>query len=777
MNAHAIPSARTRVFGRDVEIEAVRDRLIHGDRRVLTLVGAGGIGKTTLAYEVARAAKSAFPDGVLVVDLTRLTSADDVATAWVDAMGITDHGRDPRVLLEEVLAPRQLLVVVDNCEHVIAGVAGLVDALLDVCPDLRVLATSRAPLKVRGESVQPVAPVGLPSTEAVDGTRLGLLAAVPSVALFEDRARAAAPSFRLTAGNAGAVVDICRRVDGLPLAIELAAALASTLSPAEIDARLARDGGLRNLEGGASDRHRTLEATLDWSHDLLDPPTQALFRRLSIFVAGWTLDGADKVCALGEDVSTVLPRLTQLVEHSLVLREETSGRSRYRMLAPIAAYAAARLDASDERPAITLAHASYLVMHTTSPTPFGETDRGWLERITAEYDGTRAALRTAQAAGPAPVALALLGNLLGFWRIRGSLREGLVELDRTLAMLGTEPSRPRAIFLTAKVDFLQVSGRLEEAIELSHEAEAAGAALGDPAIGRTAIALRAIALREVGAFDASRAAFDDAAVLLAADHNDLADAFWNAGVGALELRRDDLDAARRHLERSVELFRKAPSWYLGRVWIDLATVARRQGDRSAAHEHVRAGLAWLHAHEATAEALVGIEEAAVLAIDDRDPARAATLLGAATALRDATAITPSAAVQVGRDTAIDQARGALDARRFRTAWARGRGMSLGDVVAFQTVPGGALNGGTRSRLPHGPDLTPRERDIAALVAEGLTNRQIAERLVIATGTARIHVERILGKLGLTSRVQIATWHLSAATTLNESAAPSVAGTH
>jgi predicted ATPase/DNA-binding NarL/FixJ family response regulator len=775
LNAFPVFRPRARVFGRDADVERVRERLIHGDRRVLTLVGAGGVGKTTLAYEVARAAESAFPDGVRVVDLTRVTSPDDVAITWVHALGISDRGRDPRDLLGEVLAPRQLLVVVDNCEHVIAGVAALVDALMDVCPDLRVLATSRAPLKVRGESVQPVSPVALPSPGEIDGTRLPMLAAVPSIALFEERATAAAPSFRLTEENAAAVVDICRRVDGLPLAIELAAALSSTLSPAEIAAHLARDGGLRSLQGGASDRHRTLEATLDWSHDLLDPPTQALFRRLAVFIAGWTLEGAENVCTLGEEASTVLPRLTQLVEHSLVLREETAGRSRYRMLAPVAAYAGARLDASGERGAVTLAHALYLVKHTTSPTPVGQTDRGWLDRITAEYDDTRAAFRTAQLTGPAPVAMGFLVNLLGFWRIRGFLREGLVELDRVLATLGTTPSPPRAIFLTVKVDFLTTSGRPDLAIELSHEAEAAGAATGDALIRRTAIALRAIALREVGDLDASRAAFDEAAVMLTADYSDLADAFWSAGVGTLELRRDNLDQAKRHLDRAVESFGKAPSWFLGRVRIDLATVARRQGDRAAAREHLREGLAWLQAHQATAEALVGIEEAAVLALDDRDPTRAATLLAAATALRDATAITPSTAVRHVRDTAVDQARDAMDARRFRAAWARGRGMSLGDVVAFLELADGAMNGATRRRVPHGPDLTPRERDIAALVAEGLTNPQIAERLVISTGTARIHVERILGKLGLTSRVQIATWYLSAGATPNGHAVPSAVG--
>lgn len=760
----ALPARRTRLIGREPEIQAIRDRVLHGDRRLVTLTGAAGTGKTTLALETARALEPLLPDGAWFVDLTAVREPDAVVLAWCAVLGILDQGRPPIEALADHLAARQVLIVLDNCEHLLPALAGTVDRLLDACLDLRILATSRSPLRVRGESVHAVPPIEVPPPDAADD--LARLARVESVQLFVERAMAADRSFALTSSTGAAVASICRRLDGIPLAIELAAANASVLSAVEIDERLATSGGLGGTTsadgpngsdrtvGDGQDRQRTMEATLGWSHDLLRPAAQALFRRLAVFSGGWTLDAAEQVGSLGEDRASVVPLLATLVDHSMVVREGVGSRSRYRMLAPIAEYARSRLAASGELGPASMAHARYYLELTMSASAtIGSNVPEDVDRVIEEHENLLVAVRFAEVAGILPLRLGLLRNLLVFWRIRGHLRWGVRELEAALPEV-PEGSFEQGLLLGVLAEFAQLLGEYELSDERAKKAEAIVAAIGDVVGQRTAIGLQGLAAAGRGDLEGALAEYDRARPLVDAVPSDLGYAFWHAGVGRFKLAQGDLVAARHHLELANEHFGRAPSAYHGRVLNQLGVVARLTGDLDRATSLLRQAIELLRRYGATLEIILCLEDIARLEVERRAPRRAATLLAAAARLRDATGAKPPVPDRAELNREIERIRSMLPAREFDAAWSRGLDLDVEAAAALATA---APEGDEAVSPPRGSALTPREREIAELVALGLSNREIGERLVISGGTVKIHVERILSKLGRTSRVQIATW--------------------
>jgi predicted ATPase/DNA-binding CsgD family transcriptional regulator len=748
-----LPARRVRVIGRQAEIQAVRERLLHGDRRVVALTGVAGTGKTTVALEVARSIEPLMPDGAWFVDLTVVPDADAIARAIGTALGLVDQERSALEALAAHLTTRQALIVLDNCEHLLPALASIVDALLDRAPDLRILATSRATLRVRDESVHPVAPFAVPPSDVADVERL---AASDAVQLFVERATGVDPHFELTPGTALAAASICRRVDGIPLAIELAAASAGTLTTLEIDERLAAAGTLGPMHEGTEARpERTMEAALDWSHDLLDPEAQALFRRLSVFSGGWSLEAAEQVGAFGAEAGLVLPTLGRLVAHSLVMREVDGERSRYRMLAPVHEYAARRLAASDEHEATSQAHATYFVRYTTSAYPsIGQCLPEDVDRLDAEHENALAAIRLAAQTGVVPVRLALILNLVPLWRVRGHLHLAVGQLETAMAATDAN-SKERAVVRGVLAEFLNVLGDYDAAEEHARAGEAGFMAAGVPLGVATMLAQQGLAAAGRGDVEAALAAYARARPLVESAGNDLTWAYWEAAVGRFELARGNLDAAASHLEEADRRFRLVPSWYHGRALAMLGVVAQRRGDIDRARTLLVEGLTSLRAYGATVDAIGCVEDMARLAFSQGEPQRAATLLAAATGLRDATAAAASLPERVQLDADIDRVRSALPRAVFEAAWGAGLGLSLDQATAFATSGRPTLASG---RGRSGADvLTPREREIADLVALGLSNRAIADRLVIAPGTVKIHVERILGKLGRTSRVQIATW--------------------
>jgi non-specific serine/threonine protein kinase len=394
----------------------------------LTLSGAGGSGKTRLALEVARDLIEAYPDGVWLVELAPLSEEALVPMALAEALKVPERPAEPIAdTLVEVLGDRHLLLVMDNCEHLIGAAAGLADRLLDSCPRVRILATSREALGVEGEIRWVVPPLSAPEVQGTSSSEE--LEAYESVRLFVERARGRDSSFLLSPENAVAVAEICSRLEGIPLAIELAAARVGTLSLEQISERLG--GSLELLTHGgrtAVPRQQTLKGALDWSHDLLSEPERVLFRRLSTFAGGWILEASEAVGAGdGVEEGEVLDLLYGLAEKSLVVAKGSDqGGVRYRLLEPIRQYALEKLEESGEAEAAKRAHTEYFLAMAEEAEPelFGPRDVEGFERLEGEHDNLRAALSWSLERGEAELALRLGGALGMFWHAHGHLGEG-----------------------------------------------------------------------------------------------------------------------------------------------------------------------------------------------------------------------------------------------------------------------------------------------------------------------------------------------------------------
>ncbi|CAN5115442.1 BTAD domain-containing putative transcriptional regulator [soil metagenome] len=451
---HNLPIARTSFVGREIETREVRQLLAMTG--LLTLTGAGGSGKTRLALEVARELASTYPDGVWLVEFAPLSDPVLAPQAVAQVLGVREMpGRSLEDTLTDYLRTKSLLLVVDNCEHLVDTVAHLAEALLSSCPSLRSLATSREPLGVRGEAVWTVAPLSLPDAEEVSSIEERM--STEAVRLFLDRARYRLPGFDLDRENAGAVGRICRKLEGIPLAIELAAARMGALAVEQVAERL--EDSLKLLTGGArtvEPRQQTLRATLDWSYELLSDPERRLFGRLSVFAGGWMLEAAEEVCS-GEDIERdeVLDLLSKLVDKSLVVAEASPGADgelRYRMLEPIRQYGEERLEESREAERVREHHARYYLAlaEGAEPSYLREAQSAAaLERMESEHGNRRAALswsldKDAKPGGQrAELGLRLAVALYWFWQTHDYLTEGRRWLEMAVSRISNNPTSTR----------------------------------------------------------------------------------------------------------------------------------------------------------------------------------------------------------------------------------------------------------------------------------------------------------------------------------------------
>jgi predicted ATPase/class 3 adenylate cyclase len=437
---HNLPVQLTTLIGREAEIEALRQRLHEPQTRLVTLTGPAGVGKTRLALQVATGLLDAFPDGLRLVEFGSLLDPARVPQAVAEPLGAREEpGRALPATLAAVLRPKRVLLVLDNCEHLIEACAALAARLLRACPHLRILATSREPLGITGELTWRVPPLGLPDVvpdlpdlDADQPHAVECLARAEAVQLFVERARLAQPGFALTSENAQAVAHICARLDGLPLAIELAAARVRALSPEQIAARL--HDRFRLLTGAGrtgTERHQTLRAALDWSHHLLSEQERALFRRLTVFTGGRSLAAAEAVCAgNGIEPREVLDLLTQLVDKSLLYTDGQDGEVRYWMLETIWQYGRERLREAGEADALRARHAAYYaaLAEGVGPKLQGPEPARWLDLLKQEQENLRAALAWCQASADVEQRQRLAAVL----RTSGLMREHLVEAARGL---------------------------------------------------------------------------------------------------------------------------------------------------------------------------------------------------------------------------------------------------------------------------------------------------------------------------------------------------------
>lgn len=749
---HELPGSLTSFVGRERERSEV-GRLL-GASRLLTLTGPGGCGKTRLALEVARDLDHAYPNGARMAELAPLTDPESVPQAVAEALSVRERpGAPPVEAIAQAVGGKGLLLVLDNCEHLVEAAARLVHALLEGCPGLRVLATSREPLGVAGEVILEVPPLSgpapgqRPAAEELEGYE--------SARLFVQRARYRNPAFVLTPQNAGAVAEICARLESLPLAIELAAARVG-LSVEQVAERL--DDSLGLLTTGvrtAVPRQRTLRGALDWSHDLLSGPEQALFRRLSVFAGGFTLEAAEAVGPGGGiEAGDILNLLSLLVEKSLVVAEALGeGSVRYRMLEPVRQYAGERL-VGGEREAARRRHAGWCLAFVEEAEAGlrGSEQEAWVGRTKRENANVRAALAWTLEAEPA-TALRMAAMMGYFWYRYGSIAEGHRQLEAVLARTEGFETSTRARVLRLAGVLAEESGFYGRAREL-HErglalyrrlGEKGGVAASLTSLGALSFAVgdldRAVALTRAS-LDLKRELGDERGLM--SSRNNLGEMLQAAG---------DLAGAQALFEENLESDRRLDDeWGSGVSLLNLGTLAVEQGDPDRAEGLLLEALRTLRRfgdEDAVAECLDSL--AAAAGASGRS-LRAATLFGAAEAARErlGTPLRPVERARYGRFVAASR-RGTGKAA-WASAWEAGRALALEQATGRALSPEDLAPEAAEGRAP-GP-LTPREHEVALLVAAGLSNRRIAEKLSISQNTAATHVGRILRKLGLRSRAQI-----------------------
>jgi non-specific serine/threonine protein kinase len=761
---HNLPADLTRFIGREAETAEVR-RLLPGTR-LLTLAGSAGVGKTRLALRVAADVAGQYRDGVRLVELAALADPLLVPRAVADALGVPEQpGRGLRDTLADALRPRHLLLVLDNCEHLVQACAELVAALLRACPDLRVLATSRQSLHVDGETVWRVPSMTLPppdrpSSEVVvayhDATRL-----------FVERATAALPSFVVSERNAAAIVRICTRLDGIPLAIELAAARVPVLGVEGIEVHLSDRFRLLG-EGSrvALPRQQTLRATIDWSFGLLSVPERALFRRLAVFAGGWMLEAAEAVGA-GEGLTNgeVLGPLAELVDKSLVVADETGGSVRYRLLETMREYGWEKLRAAGEEAIVRDRHGAWFLALAEGADDKirGPEQAAWLSRLEREHDNLRAALAWCLAdERDADAALRLAGSLAWFWRLRGYMGEGRRWLERALAQ-SREPAtgaRVHALngagFLAfAQNDMSAATALFTEGLRLARDQDdLPAAAWALHGLGRAAWGMHDWA-RAKAVLEESLAGFRGSA--------DIAGSAYSLYfLGSVARDCEDYARAAALYADALTLAREAgDTWSIAWVLIHWGDLASRQGDVEQAAGFYREALLLsdkIGALWGVSSCLWGL---ARVAAAQGQWARAARLFGADQVLM-ALMGTDHGPLESADWRGVIACRVALGTPRFEALAAEGRAMTRDEAIAHAmgasertARPAPGAPAGPPS--PPGTPLTPREREVAVLIARGLSNREIAQALVITRRTADTHVMNILTKLELHARAQVAAW--------------------
>ncbi|MFN8540248.1 MAG: tetratricopeptide repeat protein [Thermomicrobiales bacterium] len=813
----SLPAQPTPLIGREGAIAAARQLVAREHARLLTFTGPAGVGKTRLAIAVAAALAPGYPDGAHFVDLAPLRDPALVSPTIARALGQpVIAGELPLAALRRAFGERRLLLVLDNCEQVLPAAVDIAD-LLAHCPRLVILATSRAPLLLRWELAYPVPPLALPDLAALPPPPA--LAAVPAVALFLGRYRAHHPDFALDAETGPIVAEICHRLDGMPLAIELAAGRGRLFPPAALLDRLR--AGTAFLIGEERDlpaRQRTLRAAIGWSHDLLSPDEQALFRRLGVFVGGGDLDAVAAVCGdSGCGPAAIEPLIASLAEQNLVLiAADEGGALRCRLLEMVREYAAEQLAASGEAGIVHERHTAHFLAlaEAADAAMFGPEQRRWRDRLERDHDNLRAAFEDCLGRGDVARTLRLAGALGWFWTLRGHMVEGRVRLDRALALARRAAAMPagplvRTLDAAARLasrqgDFAAARALFQECLDRSREAEQ------PETIVESLFQLGTIDKAQ-GHYEVAAARLEEALALADRWHIPRDFAQITAQLGGIALDQGRFQAAWEHFEAALAIHRRLGDLqriarmqhYLGQhaylqgdlpraralleealagfeavrfptgqtdAQRDLGHVAVAQGDLAAARAAFQACLAALDVsfRHLLPHTLEGVAQ---LAAAQGAPAPALALLDAAAALRaaDGTPVPPAWAQSLAATRAAALAR--LHATGdtppgapplpLAGALALARSVVAGPDTpsAAPTPPPAAPRPPGHQRLPGG--LTARECEVLRLVAQGRTNREIAALLSLSDRTVARHLSNIFDKLNVPSRAGATAFALRA----------------
>jgi predicted ATPase/DNA-binding CsgD family transcriptional regulator len=728
----------------------------------VSLVGPGGVGKTRLAIRAARDLARGFRDGAWLVELADVRDPALAGNAVMAALDLRDQAAaEPVALLLDHLRDKDLLLVIDNCEHLLGAVAGLVTEIITSSPDVRVIATSREPLSVQGEHVVPVAPLELPAAQA--GEPLQKLGQNESVRLFVERAAAASGHFDLTAANRAAVADVCRRLDGLPLAIELAAVRTRVLSVEEIVGRLADRFGL--LTGGgraALPRHQTLETAIEWSHDLLSPSERALLRRICVFAGRFTLQDVAVVCT-GDQVapSDALELMSSLVDKSLVIKEDARSVACYRLHETMRAYAAAKLRAAGEDEAIGERCTDYYVSTCGAmalPARFRLLE--WLGWMELEIDNIRAVLRHSLERADSVRGISLATSLAWYWVTRATT-EGVRWLDELLASGPGDPAiLPWSHFIRGFLAVLQgdweaATPALERALEAARQTE-------DPVQITHVLAMASIASAMAGDRD-SASRFLAEAQAASEEAGEV-----SSTVAVLQARclngafTGDVDAIRVAAAEGARLSSDAGDVYaLHMMLLNLGGAAFFSGDFDEAMARYSESLRLAYQVDDRIGQYYLLASIANLAATAGQHRLTAQLLGASETIRVGAGAKPITFLLPVMSHAEDLATAALGAAKYRAEFDSGRRLDRETAVALALGERRGGHGQNPGETAADGPLGRREADVARLVAEGLTNKQIGSRLFISERTVDSHVRSILNKMGFDSRAQIAAWMAAA----------------
>jgi predicted ATPase/class 3 adenylate cyclase/DNA-binding CsgD family transcriptional regulator len=756
-----IPAPITSFIGREAEVEHVRQLL--ASTRLLTLTGTGGTGKTRLALHTIAQVIRCYPDGVWFVDLAGLTQPDLVPNHIAAAIGVREGaGRAVRETLADALRSKDLLLALDNCEHLVEACASVVGFLLQACPSVHFLATSREVLRVPGETAWQVPPMRLVDVDG--GANLDVIAGCEAVKLFVDRATAVDGGFAIDHQNANAILTICRRLDSIPLAIELASAHIRVLTPDEILNRL--DHRFKLLRRGGrtqTPRQQTLRGLIDWSFELLSPAEKTVFRRASAFSGGWVLSAAEIVCA-GDPIESadVLDHVGALVDKSMVVVEEGDIQKRYRLLETLREYALDRLVDAGEYDQTMRRHGQYFLTlaREAESELVGPKSRHWLQRLQLEIDNFRVALAWALEAEPIS-ALRIAGSLGQFWYATGLIAEGRQWLRRVEAHFEPAPADDvvRVLAASAKLAFGQGDYTSERAY-----LEAMGSvrrSQGDPAGEAAVLASLGSRASERGDFAEARSYWEQSVRLHqeAIETGESPQMSLAKNLLALlaleETRMDDAlaivsEATKLAESRNEEYEVNVYRWTMAQIALE-----RRDIPRAAALLH--RSLAWFEERRA----LVGISQnlwaVAALANADNKLLLASKLVGASAATEERAGFTPPPMYRRRRDRIVSQLE-ARGGKAYVMAFDIGRKWSLNDAVEAAR----AVLESIERRMPKADavrttTLSHREKEVAVLAARGLTNAEIAQMLVVGERTVESHVSHVLAKLQLATRTQLAAW--------------------